>query len=413
MFHNSAFGGAVKRYTNLYLYLNKKYPNSFYYFVNNHLFNQIREIYKDIDSTNIRIVDSNTSKSNRRVENKNIPIYYQNNSSDPFEIDKNTSFPRKVYWYYKNKLKQYLLFRNIEKYRNELDIKILYGVFSGVMPLAFYFDQKPKGVGIIFSDMDSWFSDVHPDMKTLWYRKYYSFNYTLENCDFVDFLSPYILDGVKKIGVKIKEDLVSVAPCSFSDYTKCSAGEKRGIEIVFCARLEPNKNPIMYLEAAKEILKTNPDIKFHILGEGGLVNEIKTFIEFNKLTKKINFSFHKNPPDILRKTRIFVSLQTNTNYPSQSILEAMACENAIIATDVGDTYLFINKKNGILIKPDLNELVSTLKILINNIELTNSLGVNGREFVLKNHTINKYADYFLGIIQNTYRRVFKAIDVHN
>jgi len=406
MFHNSAFGGAVKRYTNLFLYLNKKYPGRFYFFVNKHLFNQIIEIYGEVDFANIRIVSSYINKNYENIEHKNIPRYYRNTSTDPYEIDKKTTFARKVYWFYKNKLKQYLLYRNIEKCRKELDVKLLFGVFSGVMPLAFYFSKTHKKVGTIFSDMDSWFLDVFPDMKTFWYRKYYSFNYALENCDSIDFLSSYILEGVKKTGVKIREDSVSVAPCSFSDYSKCSAGKKHGVEIAFASRLEHKKNPIMYLEAAKEILKYYPDIKFYILGEGSLVNEITRYIEFNKLEKNIFFSFHKNPPDLFKKTRIFVSLQTNTNYPSQSILEAMACGNAIIATNTGDTHLFINEKNGILIKPGLNELVSGLKMLINNLELTDSLGENAREFVLKNHTIEKYSSYFLGVLRNTYTRVF-------
>lgn len=407
MFHNSAFGGAVKRYTNLFLYLHKKYPGRFYFFVNEHLFNQIKEIYKETDFENIKVVNSYVPKENSNNDNQNTPRYYRNTSQDPYETDRKARFARKVYWYFKNRYKQYLLYKNIERLRKKHDIKILYGVFSGVMPLVFYFNDKPKRTGIIFSDMDSWFSDVLPDMKTLWYRKYYSFNNALENSDYIDFLSPYILEGVKNRGIKIKEDSVSVAPCSFSDYSKCSTAEKQGIEIAFAARLEPNKNPMLYLEAANEILKSRSDVIFHLLGEGSLVNHINRFIEINKLEKNVFFSFHKNPPDIFQKTRIFVSLQTNTNYPSQSVLEAMACENAIIATNTGDTGLFVSETNGILIKPELNELVSALKTLIKNLELTDSLGVNAREFVLKNHTIDKFSGYFLSVLQNTYIKVFK------
>ena len=67
----------------------------------------------------------------------------------------------------------------------------------------FYKENNITGVKIIFSDMDSWFSEVLPDKKKLWYRKYYSFNNILETADRVDFLSPYIANGVKKLGVTL------------------------------------------------------------------------------------------------------------------------------------------------------------------------------------------------------------------
>jgi glycosyltransferase involved in cell wall biosynthesis len=259
---------------------------------------------------------------------------------------------------------------------------------------------------VIFSDMDSWFSEVHPDMKKLWYRKYYSFNYALENSDLVDFLSPYIAEGIKERNIKINRESISVAPCSFSDYSKCFVGDKKDFEIAFCARLEPDKNPMMFLEAAKILSGKYSQLKFHLLGEGTFVNEIEEFIERNNLKKNVNFRFHRNPPEIFSNTSIFVSIQTNTNYPSQSVLEAMACGNAIIASDTGDTNLFINNDNGILIKLSTEELVKGIDYLIQNPEITRKLGNNAGNFVIKNHTIQKYTDYFLKLVHSTYEKNF-------
>ena len=406
IFNDRAFGGAPKRYANLFFYLTKKYPGRFYLIVNPHLFKQLKEIYGDIDTTYIRIVDNNTSGAYALHEKTGVPRHYEYIFTDPYEIDRNSYFPRKVYWYYKNKLKQYLLFKKTERLRNELNIKIFYGVFSGVLPLVFYINQKPRRAGIIFSDMDSWFSEVHPDMKTLWYRKYYSFNFALENCDHVNFLNPYILEGVKKRGIKIRDDSVSVAPCSFSDYSKCSLGEKKNFEIAFCARLEPDKNPMLYLEAVNIISKRHPDIKFHLLGEGSLVGVIKHFIRSNNLSHIVNFSFHKNPPDIFKESSVFISLQKNTNYPSQSVLEAMACGNATIATNVGDTKYFINSNNGMLIKPNKDELVNALEFLINNKELARNMGNFARRYIMDTHTIERYSQYFIELLDKTYKKVF-------
>jgi glycosyltransferase involved in cell wall biosynthesis len=155
---------------------------------------------------------------------------------------------------------------------------------------------------------------------------------------------------------------------------------------------------MLYLEAVKLIHEKYPNVKFHLLGQGSLYYEIKNFIETNSLSSKINFTFHKNPPEILANSSIFVSLQSNTNYPSQSILEAMACENSIIASNTGDTNLFISKQNGILINLNLNELVLALEYLINNPEQTKKLGKYGRIYVLKYHTSQKYINYFTDML---------------
>jgi glycosyltransferase involved in cell wall biosynthesis len=400
LFHDGAFGGSTKKFANLFFYLHKNYPGRFYLIVNRHVFNQLHQIYGEIPEDYIKIADiKNNNIDESESEITNVPRFYSDNALDPLEIDRQHTLLRKIYWFTKNKNRQRKLFGRIEKIRKELDIKVFYGVFAGILPLVFYLNESPRKAGVIFSDMDSWFTDVMPDMKKLWYRKYYSFNYALENCDLVDFLSPYVMEGVKKLGVKLTDERIRISPCSFIDYTKCSVGEKRKMEIAFSSRLEPDKNPMLYLDAASELLKKYPDIKFHLLGEGTLVKEIKEFIDKNNLKDKIIFQFHKNPPEILKETTIFISLQTGTNYPSQSVLEAMACGNSIIASNRGDTKLFINEQNGILIDINKNRLVTAIEGMIINPGKARALGANARELVMKEHTIERYKDYFLGIIR--------------
>jgi glycosyltransferase involved in cell wall biosynthesis len=247
--------------------------------------------------------------------------------------------------------------------------------------------------------MDSWFTDVHTNMKRLWYRKYYSFNYAIENADAVDYLSPYILKGIRERGLKIDDERIFISPCSFIDYSKCNTGDKKNIEIAFASRLEPDKNPMMFLEAVSEINKEYPHVKFHLLGEGTLAFEIEKYITLHNLKNVVNFKFHNNPPEVFSNTSIFVSLQSGTNYPSQSILEAMACGNAIIASNTGDTNLFINKDNGVLISLNPKELTESLKNLILNKDKTLSMGIAANNYVRKNHTLEKFADYYEKLVE--------------
>ncbi|MEO8512360.1 MAG: glycosyltransferase [Ignavibacteria bacterium] len=404
MFNNGAFGGAAKRYTLLYKEMVNKYPDNIYLIVNEHLYGQIKSIFPDINTNNIFVVDRNKDIS--ASETKENTTFYSDHLPDPVEIDKQTSLLRKLYWYYKNFFIQKKIYNKLEALRVKYDIKVFTGVFSGGLPLVFYLNSKRKKASVIFANMDSWFSDVHSDMKRLWYRKYYSFNYIMENAHYVDFLSPFILEGVKKRNVKIKEEAISIAPCSFADYSKCRAGDKSQMEIAFSARLEPDKNPLMYLEAVAVLHRKYPEIKFHLLGEGSLVYEIEEFIRTNKLSETVNFKFHKNPPEIFARTSIIVSLQTGTNYPSQTLLEAMACGNAVIASNTGDTGMFINEKNGMLIGLNTNELINAAEKLILSPGLAKELGKNAREFVLSNHTAEKYCEYFTGLTRKALDKNF-------
>ncbi len=404
MFNNGAFGGAAKRYTLLYKELLKKFPDNIFLIVNNHLYYQIRSIFPELNTKNIFVIDYKNDSS--KAEEKENTTFYSDHSPDPILIDKNTSLPRKIYWFYKNLYKQKNIFKKIEAIRSKYNIKVFAGVFSGSLPTVFYLKDKRRKVSVIFANMDSWFSEVHPDMKLLWYRKYYSFNYIMENADFVDFLSPYILEGVKQRNVKIKNEAASIAPCSFADYSKCRVGDKSQIEIAFSARLEPDKNPIMFLKAAAVLHKKYPEIKFHLLGEGSLVFEIEKFIKDNKLSKAVDFKFHKNPPEVFANTSIIVSLQTGTNYPSQTLLEAMACANAVIASNTGDTRLFISEKNGLLINLNTNELVRALEELINNKTLLSQMGNYSREQVLTRHTAERYCEYFTSLLKKAYDKNF-------
>ena len=398
---SGAFGGAEKRFTNLFLYLQNKYPGNFYYIINSLMMKHLNRGFPGIKDSNIKIISSAKNENTGSKENS-LPDTYHDIIADPEITDRSASAARKYFWYYKNKTRQKKIFKQIEAIRKKEDIKVLIGIFAGGLPLVFYKENNIPGVKIIFSDMDSWFSDVIKDTKKLWYRKYYSFNHILQTADKVDFLSPFIAEGVKKLGVNIPGERISVAPCSFIDYSKCSVGDKSTFEIAFASRLEPDKNPLLYLEAAREVLKEFPDVKFHLLGEGSLVNEINDFISSNGLAEKINFRFHPNPPEILSHTSIFVSLQTGTNYPSQSALEAMACGNAVIASNRGDTGLLINSNNGLLVELNLDSLVYSVKKLIKDQALAKVLGLNARRFVLENHTIDKAAGYYTELINNVY-----------
>lgn len=84
----------------------------------------------------------------------------------------------------------------------------------------------------------------------------------------------------------------------------------------------------------------------------------------------------------------------------------MACGNAAVASNTGDTNLIINDNNGVLVNLNISEIVNAIDALLSNIKKAHELGINARKFVLENHTIEKYADYFLNLIDSSYKKHF-------
>ena len=146
---------------------------------------------------------------------------------------------KQIYRFIKNYKIQKKYYREIDKIRKEKNIKCFLGIYNGIIPLYFYLMKKRREGGL-FSAI--WIVGLPMKLclkkRKYWYRKFSSFNYALENSDYIDFLSPFILEGVKERGMKIKEESVSITPCSFTDYSKCRMGNKSIFQVAFAGRLE-------------------------------------------------------------------------------------------------------------------------------------------------------------------------------
>ncbi|MFC2135029.1 glycosyltransferase [Bacteroidota bacterium] len=394
--HNGPFGGATRRISNLFFSASR--DSELYFIVSNTYYNQLNQIFPSLPKKNIQVVGEKTDKLIIAAE-KNSRI-----NELTYKID-NPSFPRQIYRFIKNYIYQKKLFNEIDRIKREKNIQVFMGIYSGIIPLYFYLFKKKRDVGIIYCNMDSWFSDIFPKEKKYWYKKFSSFNYALENSDYVDFLSPFILKGVRERGINIKDYTVSITPSSFTDYSKCRIGDKSKFQVAFSGRLEKDKNPEMFLDAAEILIKKYDNIIFHIMGEGRLTDIIRKRVDSMRNKNVIFHGFHNNPPEILAETSIFISIQTTNNYPSQSVLEAMACGNAVIATDVGDTRMFINENNGLLINLEINELTQAIEYLYNRKDKCSEMGKYAEKYVKENHNIDKSAEYYLELFEKAYSKV--------
>lgn len=134
--------------------------------------------------------------------------------------------------------------------------------------------------------------------------------------------------------------------------------------------------------------------KCFLLGDGVLSEDLATEIRRRGLEDLIEQKAVPNLASVVNRSRIFVSIQGSENYPSQSLLESMAANNAVIATDVGETRRLVDADNGLLLgKVSSADLASAIEELTRNSELCDRLGRNSRERAMDEHSIARYADY--------------------
>jgi glycosyltransferase involved in cell wall biosynthesis len=391
---NGTFGGAQRRFTNLFFALRCKFPGHAWFIVTQSMRRQLEQIYGSemLDG----VVSIGPSYNPTVVERVRSPNSKSAKRSGIFKFLKNTFF-YKVYFFYKTRRNQFELFREIDALSKRHKIDRFLAVYTGVLPLYFYFglNKRPR---IVFVNMDSWFSHLSEAPEKDWFRQYDLFNRAHAESDKVDVLSPFIVEGLKERGINLPDEKYSITACSFADYSRCVIGNKTKLNVVFAARLERDKNPLDFVHAAMELANEFPEVGFHIAGDGRLAQDVKQLVENQNHPNIFFHGFIENPMELFAESSVFVSLQSTNNYPSQAVLEAMACGNAIVATDVGDTRMFINNENGYLIGSGVAELISALRFCLKSPEVIKQKGNFASKFVRENFTINKAANYYLNLI---------------
>jgi glycosyltransferase involved in cell wall biosynthesis len=137
------------------------------------------------------------------------------------------------------------------------------------------------------------------------------------------------------------------------------------IMIVMVARLDPWKDFVTLLGAAKIVSSSDPRAKFVLVGDGELRDEINHMVEQMDLRKNVLMvGEKKNSFDYINASDISV-LSTNGEGFSNSIMESMAFGKPVIATAVGGNpeLLGTEEEFGFVIPPK-SPVMFASKILI-------------------------------------------------
>jgi glycosyltransferase involved in cell wall biosynthesis len=269
---------------------------------------------------------------------------------------------------------------------------VLGSALKTALPFVF-FTKKALVCSVVGSEVRSFHSLGNIDQHVLkWY---------LKNVNIVDALSEE-LRGIL-INEKMAEDSKIRVSDSFVDYRGIQPLALKKNWVVFAARLVNEKNPLLFLDMIPLVISEMGDnVHFFLLGTGDLNSAAVDRIKNYGISQFITTGFNNNIVSILQKSLIFCSLQEYENYPSRSLLEAMVCGNAIVATDVGFTHKLVNEHTGIRVPNAVDELTSAIIYLLKNAEKAQDMGKNARKLVQEEYSPKAYCDKMREIYLEAY-----------
>jgi glycosyltransferase involved in cell wall biosynthesis len=214
--------------------------------------------------------------------------------------------------------------------------------------------------------------------------------YYLNRSDHMIFVSGFIQDEVKRI---VKKPIASTrivrngVDLEHFQYSENDPQRQSRVNIMFCGRLLALKGLNHLMGAFSAVHKFNPRTHLTLVGGGDLDQWKETARSSGIPGDAITFTGQKKyeeMPSIIEEADIFVLPSMSESMPL-SLLEAMACGKASVASRVGGIPEIIsNGENGFLVKPgDQKELTESLNAMVHDPGLRAKLGKNAREHIVK------------------------------
>lgn len=206
---------------------------------------------------------------------------------------------------------------------------------------------------------------------------------------------------LEHFNIKAKGVLYNAIETSEYELYKNDINQNENIKILYAGRLIKDKGVLILGEAYEELAKKYKNITLALVGDGALYEELK---------KKENIEVlgRLERDDIMRQyanADIFVSPSSFPEGLPTTVLEAGLMKCAVVATDAGGTAEIIEDgKEGLLCKPEVQDIVEKLEILIKDKELRKNLLENLHNKICKQFSWDNTTKQLLEIIENKERK---------
>lgn len=167
-------------------------------------------------------------------------------------------------------------------------------------------------------------------------------------------------------------------------------------------RMVPVKAYDTFLAMAPIILKSRPDSKFILVGDGPLKDELQLKAEQLGITDSVIFTgFRDDVLDLIDTLDIFVISSIHEGIP-MALLEAMTLQKAIVSTAVGGINEVIeDNRSGLLVKSrDASDLAAACLKIIDNPALRSKLELGARARIDEEFSIEMLKHKVMDLYKN-------------
>jgi glycosyltransferase involved in cell wall biosynthesis len=171
--------------------------------------------------------------------------------------------------------------------------------------------------------------------------------------------------------------------------------QPKGLAVGMIGVLRSWKGHTFFIDAIPKILEQIPDAHFYIVGDGPQRKYLDELMKSLSYKDRIIFLGHREDiPEIMASLDMLVHPSYANEGVPQTILQALAMEKTVIASDVGAIKeVVINGITGVLIESrNAGQIAEKVIELNNKPELRTSFGREGRRLVEEHHSIDKMLD---------------------
>lgn len=162
--------------------------------------------------------------------------------------------------------------------------------------------------------------------------------------------------------------------------------------IVSVIRLERQKDPKKIINIAREIQKKYSDVKFLIVGEGGLKKELENRITQYNLNHCVSLlGYRKDAITLIKNSTLILTTSLWEGLP-YTLLEAMYYKKPIVASDIeGHKSVIIEGQTGYLAN-SVTDYVNKISLLLEDENLRNKIGSIAKDYFQKYFSFDKFTE---------------------
>lgn len=181
--------------------------------------------------------------------------------------------------------------------------------------------------------------------------------------------------------------------------------ENKELKILFVSRLVHRKGPHLLVRAFKRVVKKYDNVALVFVGSGYMRGTLEELAMSLNITEKVKFLGDVSDeilPQVYSESDIFVLPSLHAESFGLVLLEAMASGLPVVATSVGGIpEVLEDGKEGFLVKPDEKNIAEALIKLLEDKDLREKMGKNGRKKVVENYDWKNVCEK----IEETYREL--------